>query len=136
MSLRLLLARDNEILCEIPLSPSDWRKDELEDELDVFRRGIERLFRTYSALLNENRIRMLRTLIEDQDSTLRFKDFMDMLNLNPKIIREHAMRLSEAGFLESPSRGKYHLSPTGRLLFMAAGPAFLRIFNALVEEFE
>ena len=136
MGLKLLLARDGNILCEVSLSPSDWPREELEEELNVFRGGMERLFRMYSALLNENRIRMLRTLVEDEDSMLSFKEFIDMLKMNPKIVREHAMRLREAGFLDSPSRGKYHLSQAGRLLFMAAGPALLKVFDVLREEFE
>ena len=87
-------------------------------------------------MLNENRIRMLRTLVEDEDSTLSFKEFMDTLEMNPKLIREHTIRLSQAGFLDSPSRGKYHLSRAGRLLFMAAGPALLRVFDTLMKELD
>jgi DNA-binding transcriptional ArsR family regulator len=131
MSLRLLLMRDSEVLCEVPLTPSHCSKDELEAELDDFRR---RLFKTYSIMLNENRVRMLRSLMEEEDSTLNFKELMEDLKMNPKIIREHAMRLSDAGFLETPARGRYHLSNAGRVLFMVAGPALLRIFDTIIEE--
>ena len=134
MPLRLLLMRDGEVLCEIPLSPSDWPKEELEAELDAFREKLKRLFKTYSAMLNENRIRMLRSLMEDQDSTLSFREIMKDLQMNPKIIREHATKLSEAGFLETPGRGKYQISNTGRVLFMTAGPALARIFDIIMEE--
>ena len=132
--LRLLLERDGEILCEVPLSRSDWLSDELDDELNLFRRRMQVLFRTYSAMLNENRVRMLRTLLQDEDSTLSFKEFMDALKMNPKVVRENALKLSEAGFIESPSRGKYQLSTLGSMLFIVAGPALLRILDTLREE--
>jgi predicted transcriptional regulator len=128
--------RKHEVLCEVPLSPTDWSRGELEAELDVFREKLERMFKTYSAMLNENRIRILRGLMEEQDSTLSFREIMKDLQMNPKIIREHAAKLSEAGFLETPCRGKYQLSSIGRVLFMTAGPALLRILDTIIEELQ
>jgi DNA-binding transcriptional ArsR family regulator len=136
LGLRLLLARDDEILCEVPLSLDDQDRSELDDEMGILRREMHHLLRTYSALTNRNRIRMLRTLMEDDDLTLSFKELMERLNMNPKIVREHAMRLAEAGFVTSPARGKYQLSSPGQALFMAVGPALLRISEIIREEYE
>ena len=42
MKLRLQLVRDGEVLFEIPLSPTDWPREQLEDELDAFETDFQR----------------------------------------------------------------------------------------------
>ena len=108
----------------------------MQDALDNIRQQTQELFKTYSALLNENRMRMLKSLMEDEDWTVSFKEFMNRLDMNPKNVREHVLKLSEAGFLDTIGRGKYHLSDIGSRMFMAAGPAFLKISRILQEELD
>ncbi|MFH0848111.1 MAG: winged helix-turn-helix domain-containing protein [archaeon] len=106
----------------------------MQDELDGLWQQMQQLFKIYSALLNENRMRMMKSLMEDEDWTISFKEFMNRLDMNPKNVREHVLKLSEAGFLVTLGRGKYHLSDIGSRMFMAAGPAFLKISRILQEE--
>lgn len=136
MGLKLLLVKDDQILCEVPLSPDDWAKNELEDEFEGFQEELQDYAKVLAAVMNENRVQMLRHLMKEQDSTLSFTDFREDLRLNPKIIREHAMKLKEAGFLESPERGKYRLSERGETSFMTTGLAFRRVLKMLREEYE
>lgn len=136
MKLRLLLVKDDQVLCEIPLSPNDWVKNELEEELENFREELQNYTKILAAVMNENRVQMLRHLLENEDSTLSFTDFREGLRLNPKIIREHTMKLQEAGFLESPKRGKYKFSERGQASFMMTGLALRRMLRMLWEEYE
>ena len=135
MGLKLLLVKDKQVLCEIPLSPDDWVKNELEEELENFREGLQKYTKILAAIMNENRVQMLCHLLEDEDLTLSFTDFREELRLNPKIIRENTMKLQEAGFLESPKRGKYKLSERGQVSFMMTGLALKRILKMLWEEY-
>jgi len=114
----------------------DWRRHDLEREMDQMRRGTEEFSRIADALSNENRMRMVAHLIERDDHTRSFKDFIEELGLNPKLVREHTRRLHDAGFLDSPERGKYRLSPLGCVKFLAAGPAMRRILGELGEQLD
>jgi DNA-binding transcriptional ArsR family regulator len=136
MAIKLQLVRDDRVICEIPLSMGDWRRSDLEDEIDEMRRGLEDFSRVMDALGNANRVRMMAHLFEDEDFTLSFKDFIEELGLNPKLVREHTSRLRDAGFLDMPERGKYRLSPLGRLRFLAAGPAMRRILRELGDQLD
>lgn len=136
MALRLRLVKGRRVLCEVPLSPREWSKDELAEELDRVEREFEDFHRVFEAMSNVNRVRMVRCLLEDDDFTVSFKEFMDDLGMNPKVIREHAMKLHQTGFLESPDRGKYRLSELGRFSCMMTALAFRRILNILREECE
>jgi DNA-binding transcriptional ArsR family regulator len=136
MTIKLQLVRDDRIICEVPLSMGDWRRRDLEDEIDEMRRGLQGFSRVMDALGNANRVRMVAHLFEDEDFTLSFKDFIEELGLNPKLVREHTSRLREAGFLDMPERGKYRLSPIGRIRFLAAGPAMMRILRELGDQLD
>ncbi|MFQ6077056.1 MAG: hypothetical protein ACE5Z5_13160 [Candidatus Bathyarchaeia archaeon] len=136
MALKLRLVKGRRVLCEIPLSPREWSKDELTEELDRTEREFEDFHKLLEAMTNVNRVRMVRCLLEDDDFTMSFKEFMNGLGMNPKVIREHAMKLHRAGFLESPDRGKYRLSELGRFSCMMTGLAFRRILHILKEECE
>ncbi len=134
MAIKLQLVRDNHVICEFPLSTDDWRRGDLENEIDSMQRELENFSKVMDALANVNRVRMVAQLLADDDYTLNFKDFIDDLGLNPKLVREHAKRLCDAGFLDTPERGKYRLSPLGRVRFLAAGPAMRRILRELVDQ--
>ncbi len=86
-------------------------------------------------IMNENRVQMLHHLMDEDDLTLSFTDFREDLRINPKMIREHTMKLREAGFLESPKRGKYKLSKRGEVSFMMTNLALRRILKILWEEY-
>ena len=136
MGLRLLLVKDSQILCEIPLSPDEWVKNDLEEEFEALHKELQNFAKVLAIVMNENRVRMLHCLMNDDDLTLSFTDFRDDLKLNPKMIREHTMKLQEAGFLESPKRGKYRLSKRGEASFMVTGFALRHILKMLWEEYE
>ena len=136
MGLKLILAKDSQILCEIPLSPDEWIKNDIEEEFLILHRELQNFTKILAIVMNENRVQMLHHLMEDKDLTQSFTDFREDLRLNPKMIREHTMKLQEAGFLESPKRGKYKLSKRGEATFMMTGFALRRILKMLWEEYE
>ncbi len=109
MNLKLRLVRDGEILFEIPLSPEDWSKQALEEELNETGDSFQRLSKVFDALSHETRLRMMSRLVEADDRTLSFADFMQDLDLNPKIVWENSRKLEEGGLLEKTGRGKYVL---------------------------
>ncbi|MFQ5711917.1 MAG: winged helix-turn-helix domain-containing protein [Candidatus Geothermarchaeales archaeon] len=131
MGLKLRLVEDGKILFEIPISPEDWVGDDLRHECHRFVEEVEEISKVFDAFTNDKRVRMMRSLLEDDDFMLSFNDFLKDLNMNPKSVREHAERLSEAGFLEHPDRGKYRLSELGRRRFITAGLALRRILQFL-----
>ena len=132
--LRLLLMKDDKILCEIPLSPKDLGEKAFEMQMDHFLENFARYSQVTDALSNVNRLRMLRFLLDEEDMTRSFSDFLRGLRMNPKIVREHTIRLREAGYVECPSRGKYRVSQRGSILFMTAGLAVMRVIETLEGE--
>lgn len=136
MGLKLLLAKDGKILCEIFLSPDDWVKNDLEEEFEDLHKELQNFTRILSVFMNENRLRMLQHLMKEDDLTLSFTDFRDDLRMNPKMIREHTLKLKEVGFLKSPKRGKYKLSKRGEASFMMTSLALRRMLKSLWEECE
>ena len=133
MNLKLQLVRDGEVLFEIPLSPMDWPREQLEDELDAFETDFQRLSKIFDALSHETRLRMMKRLMEEEDRTITFADFMRDLNLNPKIVWENAKKLREGGLLEKVERGKYRCSEFGQIGFILINFAFRRLIEALEE---
>ncbi len=118
MKLRLLLARNDEILFEIPLSMEGWPKELLEDELESFEREVDQFSKLFQALAHQNRLRMMKRLFEDEDLTLGFADFMKDLALNPKIVWESTKKLREGGLLVKSDDGKYRFSELGQAEFL------------------
>jgi hypothetical protein len=134
MGLKLIIEDDGKVLLEIPLSPDDWQRRELMREVDQLRRDVRRNVQFYEAFTNANRIRMLHRLLERENHTLKFKEFMTDLGLNPKIIRENAVKLQNIGFVDSPRRGEYRLSKRGQLCFMMTVVAMRRTLQVIREE--
>ena len=133
MKLRLQLVRDGEVLFEIPLSPTDWPREQLEDELDAFETDFQRFPKIFLALSHETRFRMMKLLMEEEDRTINFADFMRDLNLNPKIVWENAKKLREGGLLEKVERGRYRCSEVGQRGFILIGFALRHLIEALEE---
>ena len=133
MKLKLQLVRDGEVLFEIPISPADWPRDRLENESKAFETDFQRFPKIFVALSHETRFRMMKLLMEEEDRTINFADFVRDLNLNPKIVWENAKKLREGGLLEKVERGKYRCSEFGQRGFILLSFAFKRLMEALEE---
>ena len=118
MKLKLRLVQDGKTVFEIPLSLEDWSKQDLEEELRENEASFERFSKIFGALAHETRLRMMNRLVEADDRTLSFADFMQDLNLNPKIVWENSRKLEESGLLEKTGRGKYACSEFGETFMM------------------
>ena len=133
MKLKLQLVRDGQVLFEMPLSPTDWPRQQLADELEAFEEDFQRFAKIFVALSHETRFGMMRRLIEEEDRTMNFTDFMRDLELNPKIVWESAKKLREGGFVEKVERGKYRCSEVGQRRFILMSLAMRRLIQMLKE---
>ena len=133
MNLKLRLVRNGETIFEIPLSPTDWPRQQLENEFKVSEHSFERFSKIFDALSHETRLRMMTRLMEEEDRTMSFADFMRDLNLNPKIVWENSRKLRDGGFLEKTARGKYSCSEFGQTAFMMMSLALRRLIESLEE---
>jgi len=133
MKMKLQLVRDGQIVFEMPLSPVDWAKDELKSEFKAAEESFQKFSKIFDALSHETRLKMMRRLMEEEDRTMSFADFMRDLNLNPKIVWENSKKLREGGFLERTSRGKYSCSEFGQTAFMMMSLALRRLIESLEE---
>ncbi|PVX26007.1 MAG: hypothetical protein CW691_02940 [Candidatus Bathyarchaeum sp.] len=133
MTLKLQLVRDGKIILEVPLSPMDWPKDQLETEFEAFEEDFQRFSNMFDALSNQTRLRMMRRVVVEEDSTMNFADFMKDLDLNPKTVWENSRKLSEGGFLTKTGRGTYHCSEFGQSAFLTLSLALRRLLESLEE---
>lgn len=130
MKLKLLLVRDGDVMFELPLSPEDWRRKEVEDEFRVVSEDFERFSRVFDALSNETRLEMMRMML-GQEAGLSFADFMRGLNLNPKIVWENSRKLIDGGLVEKTGRGHYSCSEFGEKAFIMMSMALRRLMDSL-----
>ena len=135
MKLKLQLVRDGEIIFEMPLSPEDWPRDELVNDLNAFEADFQRFSQIFTALSNETRFMMMKQFIEKRSNMITFSDFMRDLDLNPKLVWENTKKLRAGGFIEKVGRGKYRCSKFGESGFMMMSLALKRLLGVL-EEFE
>jgi Mn-dependent DtxR family transcriptional regulator len=133
MSLKLRIVQDGKTVFEMPLQPMDWPREELEDEFKAAEKSFQRFVKMFDALAHETRFRMMRRLIEEEDRTMSFADFMRELDLNPKIVWENSKKLEEGGFLKKTGRGKYSCSDFGQTAFMMMSLALRRLMESLEE---
>jgi DNA-binding transcriptional ArsR family regulator len=133
MSLKLQLVRDGKIIFEIPLSPTDWPKDQLETELTAFEEDFQKFSSMFDALSNQTRLRMMRRLVQEENSTMNFADFMRDLDLNPKTVWENSKKLSDGGFLTKTGRGTYSCSEFSQSAFLTLSLALRRLLESLEE---
>ncbi len=133
MALRLQLVRNGDVLFEIPLSLADWSREQLEDELEAFEADCERLSKIFVALSHETRLKMLTRLMQEEDRTMNFADFMRDLDLNPKIVWENTRKLREGGFLVKVERGKYRCPEVGQSGFILISLVLRHLIEALEE---
>jgi DNA-binding transcriptional ArsR family regulator len=133
MKLKLQLVRDGETILEIPLSPLDWPKDQLETEFKEFEDEIQKFSSMFDALSNQTRLKMMRRLVEAEDSTMNFADFIRDLDLNPKTVWENSKKLSDGGFITKTGRGTYCCSEFGQSAFLTLSLALRRLLESLEE---
>jgi DNA-binding transcriptional ArsR family regulator len=131
MKLKLRLVQDRKTIFEIPLSLEGWSKQDLEDELKENEESFERFSKIFDALSHETRLRMMSHLVEADDKTLSFADFMQDLDLNPKTVWENSRKLEEGGLLEKTGRGKYACSEFGETFMMMS-----LVLRRLIESLE
>jgi DNA-binding transcriptional ArsR family regulator len=133
MTLKLQLVENGKVLFQIPLSPMDWSREELVNDLNAFEENFQRYSKLFTALSNETRLRMMKRLIERKKRTVTFTDFMQDLDLNPKLVWENTRKLREGGLLVKIGRSGYRCSEFGETSFMMMSLAFRRLIKALEE---
>lgn len=117
-NMKLVLRRGNEIVFEVPLSREEWQKDTLRDEIAFIEQDFHHFSRLFDALSHTNRLMMMKLLIEEEDLTKGFAEFIRDLDLNPKLVWESTRKLKQCGLLNKGSNGRYHCSEYGEASFM------------------
>jgi len=133
MKYKLQLVGNGQVLFEVPLSPVDWSREELENEFKATEEDFERFSKIFDALSHETRLRMMTRIMEDENQTMSFADFMRDLNLNPKIVWENSRKLEKGGLLEKTGRGQYSCSDFGQKAFIMMSLALHRLIESLEE---
>jgi len=133
MGLKLQLVKDGRVIFEVPMSVAEWPKDMLENEFESIEGDFRRFSEIFDVLSNETRIRMMRRFLMGRDTSVRFVDLMQDLDLNPKIVWENLGKLSRCGFLEKIGRGKYRCSEFGQRAFMLMGLAMRHLLEIIRE---
>ncbi|MCJ7699499.1 winged helix-turn-helix domain-containing protein [Candidatus Bathyarchaeota archaeon] len=125
--------RDGDVVFELPLSPEDWRNEEVQKEFRVVSEDFKKFSRIFDALSNETRLKMMRRMLEEE-SGLSFADFMRDLNLNPKIVWENSKKLIDNGLVEKTGRGQYSCSEFGERAFVLMSVTLRRLIDSLEED--
>ena len=133
MTLKVQLVEDGKVVFQIPLSPRDWSREELADDLNALEAHFQRYSKLFTALSNETRLRMMKRLIERKNRTVTFTDFMQELDLNPKLVWENTRKLRDEGLLVKVGKTGYRCSEFGETSFMMMSLAFRRLIQALDE---
>lgn len=133
MKYKLQFIGDGQILFDIPLSAVDWQKEELENEFKATEEDFERLSRIFDALSHETRLKMMTRVVEEENHTMSFADFMKDLDLNPKTVWENSRKLEAGGLLEKTSRGQYSCSNFGQKAFIMMSLALHRLMESIEE---
>jgi hypothetical protein len=116
--MRLVLFTDDGVVFDAPLSREDWSKEHLEDEIDAIEQDFQQSSKLFNALSHENRLRMMKLLMENEDLSMGFAEFIRDLGLNPKLVWENTRKLSESGLLEKSENGRYRCSEFGEASFI------------------
>ena len=125
--------RDGDVVFELPLSPEDWRNEEVQKEFRIVSEDFKKLSRIFDALSNETRLEMMRRMLEEE-SGLSFADFMRDLNLNPKIVWENSKKLIDNGLVEKTGRGQYSCSEFGGTAFVLMSVTLRRLIDSIEED--
>jgi len=133
LKLKWQLVRDGDVVFELPLSPEDWRNEEVQKEFRIVSEDFKKLSRIFDALSNETRLEMMRRMLEEE-SGLSFSDFVRDLNLNPKIVWENSKKLIDGGLVEKTGRGQYSCSEFGERAFVLMSVTLRRLIDSLEED--
>ena len=129
MTLRLQIVRDDEIIFDLPLTPTDGLITALDDELETFEDDFHQLSKIFTALSNETRLLMMKHLIEQRRRAINFSDFMKDLGLNPKLVWENTKKLRAGGLLTKTGRGQYQCSALGESSFLMMSLGLRRLIQ-------
>ena len=129
MNLRLQIVRDDEIIFDLPLTPTDGLINALDDELETSEDDFHQLSKIFTALSNETRLLMMKHLIEQRRRTINFSDFMKDLGLNPKLVWENTKKLRAGGLLTKTGRGQYQCSAFGESSFLMMSLGLRRLIQ-------
>lgn len=135
MKFKLQILRDDEVIFEIPLSHLDWEEERLKKALDIIETDFQRFSKIFDALSNRTRLKMMKQLLEKRNRVISFTDFMQNLDLNPKLVWENTKKLQEGGLLVKVGRGKYRCSKFGETSFMMMSVVLKQLLESR-EKFE
>jgi len=133
MKLKLQLKKNGEVLFEMPLSMGEWTKQRLESELAFSEIELEKFSKLFDALSHGTRLKMMKRLLQDDDLTLGFGEFMRDLGLNPKTVWESTRKLQEGGLLVKSKDGRYRASEPGAAEFLLLSLTLRRLLKAVEE---
>jgi DNA-binding IclR family transcriptional regulator len=74
---------------------------------------------------------MMKHLLQDEELTLGFGEFMRDLRLNPKTVWESTRKLQEGGLLVKAKDGRYRVSEPAAAEFLLLSLALRRLFKAM-----
>lgn len=131
---RLVLLKDDRVVFDVPLSRGQLPRETREDEVGVMEQNLQRFSRLFNAFSHQNRLRMMKLMMEDEDTTatVGFADFIRSLDLNPKLVWENTRKLSEGGLMEKSENGRYRCSEFGEASFIMLS-AVLRQLQQMFE---
>lgn len=129
MTLRLQIVHDDEIIFDLPLTPTEGLTNTLDDELNAFEDDFRQLSKIFAALSNETRLLMMKHLIEQRRRAINFSDFMKDLDLNPKLVWENTKKLRAGGLLTKIGRGQYRCSAFGESSFLMMSLGLRRLIH-------
>ena len=118
MKFKLQILQDDEVIFEMPLSHADWKRERLENALEMMETDFQRYSKIFNALSNKTRLMMMKQLLERRGHVITFTDFMRDLDLNPKLVWENTRKLREGGLVVKVGRGRYRCSRFGETSFM------------------
>lgn len=133
MTVRIQLVKDKKVLFEIPLSALEPSRENVQSEIAALEEQMDEAAKLFDALSHETRLKMMKLLIEDEDFTLGFADFMRNLNLNPKLVWENTQKLQDSGLLRKSDDGKYQCSELGKASFLMLSLAFRQLIQTVRE---
>jgi len=131
--LKLMLVDDDKIIWEIPLQAGQWDRRKLRKELDNMEQENQRFEKLFNAMANRNRMRMMRTIVYQNEVPIGFTELMNKLDMNPKIVSESTKRLRITGLIEKNIEGKYKPTRQGEAQFLMMNIAMKRMLEFLEE---
>ena len=135
VKLKSQILKDDEVIFEMPLSQSDWKREKLEKVLRTKESDFQRYSKIFNALSNETRLMMMKQLLERRNRVINFTEFMRDLDLNPKLVWENTKKLREGGLIVKVGRGRYRCSRFGETSFMRINLILRQLIESL-EEFD